>query len=256
MFTSPTTGDDAADAGLINRSQLNSALLNYASNVSLGETQATAALAVGAAQGNTTLLGSLDQRVTAELATKLTQDSLTPYALQSDVTRLGLDVSANALALQLVQASSSASQTGLSSGLGFKADQSDLEATNLLMASKISQDQLSTALLPYATSTQLTQSVALSQATVQTLAAASYGTRAEVTQLTIDVAGKTSQSDLIKALPNYQSAPQTAAAIASANAALEGQVTSALATQATVLAGKADASVLTSLQSTNNLHSL
>ena len=112
------------------------------------------------------------------------------------------------------------------------------------------------ALLPYATSTQLTQSVALSQATVQALAAASYGTRAEVTQLTIDVAGKTSHSDLINALSNYQSAPQTAAAITSATAALEGQVTSALATQATALAGKADASVLTSLQSTINLHTL
>ena len=149
MFTSPTTGDDASDADLINRSQLNAALLNYASNTSLMATQTTASLAAGvAAQGNTTLIGALDQRVTAEMAAKLTQASLAPYALQSDITRLGDDVAANALALQLIQASTGASQTGLSSGLGFKADQSDLEATNLLMASKISQEQLGVALLP------------------------------------------------------------------------------------------------------------
>ena len=72
MFTSTTTGDDSTDANLINRSQLNAALLNYASNTALMETQATASLATGVAQGNTTLIGSLDQRVTAEMATKLT----------------------------------------------------------------------------------------------------------------------------------------------------------------------------------------
>ena len=78
MFTSTTTGDDATDADLINRSQLNAALLNYASNTALMETQTTASLATGVAQGNTTLLGSLDQRVTSEMATKLTQASLAP----------------------------------------------------------------------------------------------------------------------------------------------------------------------------------
>ena len=256
MFTSPVTGDDSSDANLINRAQLNSALLNYATNTGLVATQTTASLAAAAAQGNTTLIESLDQRVTAEMAAKLTQASLSPYALQSDITRLGDEVTANASALQVLQASIGASQTGLSSGLGFKADQSDLEATNLLMASKISQEQLGVALLPLATSTQLSQSIALAQATAQTLAAASYGTRQEVTQLTIDVAGKSSQSDLINALSNYQSAPQTAAAISSAVTALEGQVTSALSTQATALAGKADGSLVTSLQSTVNLHSL
>ena len=113
MFTSPTTGDDASDADLINRSQLNAALLNYASNTSLMATQTTASLAGVAAQGNTTLIGALDQRVTAEMAAKLTQASLTPSALQSDITRLGDDIAANTLALQLVQASTGASQTGL-----------------------------------------------------------------------------------------------------------------------------------------------
>ena len=103
MFTSPTTGDDASDADL-NRSQLNAALLNYASTTSLMATQTTASLAGVAAQGNTTLIGALDQRVTAEMAAKLTQASLAPYALQSDITRLGDDVTANALALQLIQA--------------------------------------------------------------------------------------------------------------------------------------------------------
>ena len=80
MFTSTTTGDDFLDAELVNRSQLNAALLNYASNVALGQAQTSTTLALTRAEGNTTVLSALDQRITAELATKLTSSDLNPFA--------------------------------------------------------------------------------------------------------------------------------------------------------------------------------
>ena len=78
MFTSTTTGDDFLDAELVNRSQLNAALANYATNIALGQTQTSTTLALTKAEGNTTILNAFDQRVTAELATKLGINDLNP----------------------------------------------------------------------------------------------------------------------------------------------------------------------------------
>ena len=78
MFTSPTTGDDILDNDLVNRSQLNAALLNYASNAALGGTQASATQALTRADGNTSVILELDQRVTAEMAAKLSITDLAP----------------------------------------------------------------------------------------------------------------------------------------------------------------------------------
>ena len=232
MFSGPQIGDEF-DPSNVTRSELATTLLGFATSTALGETQTSALSALTQAQGNTSFINALDQRVSGELASKLDAAALTPYALQTGVTtaitQLALDQAAANLTLQGAQNATSLLQSSLQSSLALKADQSALEAVRLALVEKVSNDHLDTALLPYATSTQVSQSVALAKAEVQALAAASYGTRPEVTQLTIDVSGKTSHSDLINALSNYQSAPQTAAAIASAVSSLEGQVNSALA---------------------------
>ena len=64
----------------MNRSQLNAALANYATNVALGQTQSSTTLALTKAEGNTTILNALDQRITAELAAKLGGNDLTSFA--------------------------------------------------------------------------------------------------------------------------------------------------------------------------------
>jgi hypothetical protein len=61
---------------------------------------------------------------------------------------------------------------------------------------------------------------------------------------------------LVNALSSYQSAPQTATAITTATNELEGRINSSLALQTSALNGKADAGVMTSLQSTINLHTV
>ena len=67
MFSGPQIGDDF-DPSTVMRSELTSTLLGYASNTALGETQATALSALTQAQGNTSVISALDQRVSGELA--------------------------------------------------------------------------------------------------------------------------------------------------------------------------------------------
>ena len=100
MFSGPQSGDDF-DPSLVTRSELATSLLNFATNTGLGETQVTSIQALTQAQGNSTIISSLDQRVTSELANKLEAGSLTSYALQTSVTQprsrpsVGESVSAN-----------------------------------------------------------------------------------------------------------------------------------------------------------------
>ena len=72
MFQSTTTGDDY-DPGLVTTSALNMSLQNYATNIALGEVQTSAASAITQSLGNTSVISALDQRVTSELAGKLSR---------------------------------------------------------------------------------------------------------------------------------------------------------------------------------------
>ena len=101
------------------------------SNVALGQTQTSTTLALTKAEGNTTVLNALDQRITAELATKLTSSDLNPYATQTSVTELGALVAVNASAAQLAQLAVAALQASVNSALSLKADQRLLVGTPL-----------------------------------------------------------------------------------------------------------------------------
>ncbi len=221
MFTSTTTGDDILDNDLVTLSQLNAALLNYASNAALGGTQASATQALTRADGNASVILALDQRVTAEMAAKLSLTDLAPYVTQGALTTMGQNVAANTSATQLVQQAVGNLQTNVTSSLSLKADQSALEAVNLLLLSAVTRDLLDALLVPYSTATQTNQAIAISKGVIESTAAATYATQNQVTQLSVDVAGKTSQSDLTTALQGYSSSVQTASAIAATTEALE-----------------------------------
>ena len=181
MFTGPLTGDDNNDPTFVSKGELALSLLSYATNVSVGQTNTTATQALTASQGNATVMAALDQRITAELSAKLEAHDLSPYALEATVVQLGIQAAATTAALQTAQLATGTLQSSVSNSLALKADQAALEAVHLTLAEKASITGMEAALLPYATSTQVYQSVALAKAEVQALAAASYGTRAEVT---------------------------------------------------------------------------
>ena len=202
MFSGPQFGDDF-DPSLVTRSELATSLINFATNTALGETQVTSIQALTQAQGNSTIIASLDQRVTAELANKLEATSLAPYALQTSVTQLALDQAATNQALQTAQLATSILQSSVNTSLSLKANQNDLDAVNLLLQNAVTSSVLDTAFIPYSTTTSVNQSIAISKGVIESTAAATYATQQQVTQLSVDVAGKTSQADLTLALQNY-----------------------------------------------------
>ena len=90
MFTGPLTEEDV-DPSVITRCDLTASLITFATTTALGETQVTSIQALTQSTGNSPIIASLHQRVTAELANKLEGTSLAPYALQASVTQLALD---------------------------------------------------------------------------------------------------------------------------------------------------------------------
>ncbi len=228
MFTSTTTGDDILDNDLVTRSQLNAALLNFASNVDLGSTQNSTNQALTRADGNTSVILALDQRVTAEMATKLSSTDLVPYATQSSLTDLGQTVSINASAAQLAQLAVVNLQTSVANSLSLKADQSALEAINLLLLSAVTRDLLDALLVPYSTTAQTNQAIAVNKGVIESTAAATYATQNQVTQLSVEVAAKTTQAELTQALASYSNTSQTIAAIDTATSVLEVKLQSSL----------------------------
>ena len=146
MFTGPLTGDDV-DPSVITRSDLTASLLTFATNTALGETQVTSIQALTQAQGNSTIIASLDQRVTAELANKLEGTSLAPYALQTSVTELALDHVSTNQAIQTAQLALSILQSSVNTSLSLKANQNDLDAVNLLLQSAVTSSVLDTAFI-------------------------------------------------------------------------------------------------------------
>ena len=157
MFSGPQIGDDF-DPAQVTRSEIAATLLGFATTSALGETQTTALSALTQAQGNTSLIGALDQRVSGELASKLDASALTPYALQTGVTtavtQLALDQAATNLAVQSAQNATNILQSSLQSSLALKADQSALEALALQLQGVSSTESVLTSLIPYSTAAQ------------------------------------------------------------------------------------------------------
>ena len=129
-------------------------------------------------------------------------------------------------------------QSSVQSSLAVKADQSTLEALALQLQGVSSTDSVLGALVPYSTTAQTNQSIAISKGAIESTAAATYATQQQVTQLSVEVASKLSQAELTQALTSYSNTSQMNAARSTATSVLEVQ------TQAS----------LDSLQTTSNLH--
>ena len=223
MFTGPLTGDDY-DPQLVTRAEVTSGLLNYATNVALGEVQATALQGLTQAQGNTSIATALDQRVTAELALKLEAGALAPYALQASVTQLSLEQLTTNTALQNATQTTSLLQSSTSTSLGLKADKSALDSLTTALDQRVTATALEAALTPYATATQTAQSLAVAKGVIEATAASTYATQQLVTNLSIDVAAKTSHADVSQALTAFSTKSETTTAISTASDLLDGQL--------------------------------
>ncbi len=223
MFTGPLTGDDF-DPQLVTRSEVNANLQNYATNVALGEVQATALQGLTTALGNSTIATSLDQRFTAELALKLEMGSLTPYALETSITQLSLQQLSTNTALQNATQTTSLLQSSTASSLSLKADQSSLDSISTALSQRVTSSGLETALIPYATATQTAQSLAVAKGVIEATAASTYATQQQVTNLSIDLSAKTSQADVSQALTAFSTKSETSSAILTASALLDGQL--------------------------------
>ncbi len=227
MFSGPQVGDDF-DPAQVSRSEIAATLLGFATTTALGETQTTAISALTQAQGNATVISALDQRVSGELASKVGAAALAPYALQTAVTtavtQLALDQATTNLALQSAQTATNLLQSSVQSSLALKADRSTLEALALQLQGASSTDSVLGALVPYSTTTQINQAIAISKGTIESTAASTYASQQQVTQLSVDVAAKTSQSDLQTVLQSYNSSVQVAGAIAAASETLEDRL--------------------------------
>ncbi len=140
------------------------------------------------------------------------------------VTQLALDQGMTNLALQSAQNATSILQSSVQSSLALKADRSSVEALALQVQSASSTDSVLAALIPYSTTTQINQAIAMSKGAIESTAAATYASQQLVTQLSVDVAAKTSQSDLATALQSYNSSVQVATAIAAASETLEDRL--------------------------------
>ncbi len=223
MFTGPLTGDDF-DPQLVTRSEVNANLQNYATNIALGEVQATALQGLTTALGNSTIATSLDQRITAELALKLEMGSLTPYALQTSITQLSLQQLSTNTALQNATQTTSLLQSSTASSLSLKADQSSLDSISTALSQRVTSSGLETALIPYATATQTAQSLAVAKGVIEATAASTYATQQLVTNLSIDLSAKTSLADVSQALTAFSTKSETSSAILTASALLDGQL--------------------------------
>ena len=114
--------------------------------------------------------------MSGELASKLEAAALTPYALQTGVTtaitQLALDQAAANLTLQGAQNATSILQSSLQSSLALKADQAALEALSLQLQGVSSTESVLGALVPYSTTAQTNQSIAIAKGAIEATAAA------------------------------------------------------------------------------------
>ncbi len=73
----------------------------------------------------------------------------------------------------------------------------------LQLESAVTTDLLESMLVPCSTTSQTSQNIAILKGVIESTAAATYATQQQVTSLSVDIAGKTSQADLTQASATY-----------------------------------------------------
>ena len=272
MFEGPVTGNipevldngEVTDGTHVTAGQLALALTPYAQVTDL-------AVNTAAAGNNAAAIQSLDDRVTAELASKLDSSALAP-AIAPLATAAALATTDGQVAAH--GSSIAALQSSLTTGLSNKADQSAFDVLEGVVATKSTPDGVDLKLSNYSTTAAMNGSIASANNATLATVAANYGLKTVVDQHSLDIAARVaswgpspprrwplsrdasisglqaSKADA-SALTAYalQSAVDTSSEVDSkiAAALLDAVTTAALDA---ALAGKADASALASLLST------
>ena len=179
MCEGPVTGNipEVLDNGEVtdgNAGQLALALTPYA--------QVTDLAVNTTASGNNAAAMSLDDRVTAELASKLDSSALAP-AIAPLATAAALATTAHGSSIAALQSS-------LTTGLSNKADQSAFDVLEGVVATKSTPDSVDLKLSNYSTMAAMNGSIASANNATLATVAANCGLKTVVDQHSLDIAAR------------------------------------------------------------------
>ena len=188
MFEGPVTGNipevldngEVTDGTHVTAGQLALALTPYAQVTDL-------AVNTAAAGNNAAAIQSLDDRVTAELASKLDSSALAP-AIAPLATAAALATTDGQVAAH--GSSIAALQSSLTTGLSNKADQSAFDVLEGVVATKSTPDGVDLKLSNYSTTAAMNGSIASANNATLATVAANYGLKTVVDQHSLDIAAR------------------------------------------------------------------
>ena len=233
MFEGPVTGNipevldngEVTDGTHVTAGQLALALTPYAQVTDL-------AVNTAASGNNAAAIQSLDDRVTAELASKLDSSALAPaIAPLAALATTDGQVAAHGSSIAALQSS-------LTTGLSNKADQSAFDVLEGVVATKSTPDGVDLKLSNYSTTAAMNGSIASANNATLATVAANYGLKTVVDQHSLDIAARITPLEVDTKVANALLGAVTAAALAS-------ELASRDATISGLQASKADASALT-----------
>ena len=236
MFEGPVTGNipevldngEVTDGTHVTAGQLALALTPYAQVTDL-------AVNTAASGNNAAAIQSLDDRVTAELASKLDSSALAP-AIAPLATAAALATTDGQVAAH--GSSIAALQSSLTTGLSNKADQSAFDVLEGAVATKSTPDGVDLKLSNYSTTAAMNGSIASANNATLATVAANYGLKTVVDQHSLDIAARITPLEVDTKVANALLGAVTAAALASELASRDASISG-------LQASKADASALT-----------
>ena len=189
------------------------------------------AVNTAASGNNAAAIQSLDDRVTAELASKLDSSALAP-AIAPLATAAALATTDGQVAAH------AALQSSLTTGLSNKADQSAFDVLEGVVATKSTPDGVDLKLSNYSTTAAMNGSIASANNATLATVAANYGLKTVVDQHSLDIAARITPLEVDTKVANALLGAVTAAALASELASRDASISG-------LQASKADASALT-----------
>ena len=197
--------------------------------------EVTEAVNTAASGNNAAAIQSLDDRVTAELASKLDSSALAP-AIAPLPTAAALATTDGQVAAH--GSSIAALQSSLTTGLSNKADQSAFDVLEGVVATKSTPDSVDLKLSNYSTTAAMNGSIASANNATLATVAANYGLKTVVDQHSLDIAARITPLEVDTKVANALLGAVTAAALASELASRDASISG-------LQASKADASALT-----------
>ena len=133
-------------------------------------------------------------------------------------------------------------------------DQSVFDSLSTTVADKASSADITTALQPYSTTTQMNSAIAAQAGTTLATVSGAYATQSQMNELQVSLAGKASSADMTTALQPYSTTTAVQGLITNAVAARATSQATKDAEQDTAIASKASQNDLTVLTSTVTQH--